>query len=115
MHPKVAKTRSAVGVAARRGDPLAVSKAKVEHAAAKVEDYIERTVAAAPPLSPAQQDRLCLLLRGGGAEPPGGPPSIRRNTSAEAVAQPRRKSRELTSLAEQAEAELAALGGGDSA
>ena len=71
MHPKVAKTRSAVGVAARRGDPLAVSEARREHAAAKLEDYIERTVAAAPPLSPAVQDRLCLLLRGGSADPTG--------------------------------------------
>lgn len=29
-------------------------------------DYIKRTVAAAPPLTPAQRDRLAALLRGGG-------------------------------------------------
>jgi hypothetical protein len=28
-----------------------------------IEDYIRRTVAAAPPLSPEQRDRLALLLR----------------------------------------------------
>jgi len=61
----------------------------------------------------AAAELAALLLRGGDAEPPGGvvAPSIRRNTSAEAVAQPRRKSRELTSVAEQAEAEFSALGG----
>ena len=51
-------------------------------------------------------------LGGGDGEPPGGlvAPSIRRSTSAEAVAQPRR-SRELTEQAEAAETELAELTG----
>jgi len=30
-------------------------------------EYIERVVDAAPPLTPAQRDRLALLLRGGDA------------------------------------------------
>ncbi len=82
---------------------------KAEHLAA----YIKKTVDAAPPLTSEQLARLALLLRGGDGEPPGGPvaSSIRRNTSAEAVAQPRR-SRELTEQAEAAEAELSALTGG---
>lgn len=31
---------------------------------ARLEDYIRRTVAAAPPLSDEQRDRLAILLRG---------------------------------------------------
>lgn len=31
----------------------------------RLADYIKRVVDAAPPLSPAQRDRLALLLRGG--------------------------------------------------
>ena len=34
-------------------------------AAAKLADYIARVVDAAPPLTPAQRDKLALLLRGG--------------------------------------------------
>lgn len=34
--------------------------------AAKLEDYIRRTVDAAPPLTPGQRDQLAALLRGGG-------------------------------------------------
>ena len=34
-------------------------------AAVKLEDYIRRTVDAAPPLTDAQRDRLATLLRGG--------------------------------------------------
>lgn len=34
-------------------------------AAAKLEQYIAQVVADAPPLTPAQRDRLSLLLRGG--------------------------------------------------
>jgi hypothetical protein len=41
--------------------------AKRDLAAAKLADYISRTVSAAPPLSPDQRDRLTLLLRAGGA------------------------------------------------
>ncbi len=46
-------------------------EARRDLAAAKLEDYIARTVAAAPPLTPAMRDRLYMLLRGGGAAPPG--------------------------------------------
>ncbi len=33
--------------------------------AARLEDYIRRTVDEAPPLTPCQRDRLAVLLRGG--------------------------------------------------
>ena len=47
--------------------------------AARLEDYIRRTVAAAPPLSDEQRDRLAVLLRG---EPPGRrPPSASGGTT----------------------------------
>jgi hypothetical protein len=36
-------------------------------AAARLAEYIKRTVDAAPPLTPEQRDRLALLLRGGDA------------------------------------------------
>lgn len=36
-------------------------------AAANLESYIRRTVAAAPPLTGEQRDRLAVLLRGGTA------------------------------------------------
>ena len=41
--------------------------ARRELRAARLEDYIRRTVDAAPPLTDDQRDRLALLLRGGGA------------------------------------------------
>lgn len=36
-------------------------------AAQKIEDHIKAVVAAAPPLTDAQRDRLAALLQGGGA------------------------------------------------
>ena len=33
--------------------------------AARVEDYVKRIVAEAPPLTPEQRDRIASLLRGG--------------------------------------------------
>lgn len=68
MHPTIAKTRSRVGVAHRKGDPKAIAEATRDHAAAKLEDYIRRTVDAAPPLTSEQRDRLTLLLAGGGRD-----------------------------------------------
>ena len=44
-------------------------KARRDLKAARLEDYIKKTVDAAPPLSREQLDRLGVLLRGG--EPPG--------------------------------------------
>ena len=39
--------------------------ARRDLAAAKLEDFIKRTVDAAPPLTAAQRDKLALLLQGG--------------------------------------------------
>ena len=54
--------RAAAG--ARWGTPDRDDTAR-DYAAAKLEDYIRRTVDTAPPLTPEQRDRLALLLRGG--------------------------------------------------
>lgn len=62
----VLRTRSRLGVAARRGDPEQITEAKRDHAAAKLTAYIEQTVAAAPPLTSEQRGRLATLLTAGG-------------------------------------------------
>lgn len=64
MHPHVARTRALVAVAHRRGNPEEIACAQRDLAAAKLEDYIRRTVDAAPPLSESQRDRLVAVLRG---------------------------------------------------
>lgn len=38
-----------------------------DHAASKIAAYVQRVVAEAPPLTPAQRDRIAVLLRGGAA------------------------------------------------
>lgn len=67
IDPEVAKTRSRVAVASRRGDTLSLADARRDLAAAKIADYIERVVGEAPDLSGQQRDRLALLLRGSDA------------------------------------------------
>lgn len=67
MPSPVLKARAAKAVAVRRGDQHAAVEATRDLAAAKLEQYIERIVSEAPPLTSAQRDRLALLLRGGGA------------------------------------------------
>lgn len=61
-------TRSLQGrsAAARRWNRPEQFELARDYAAAKLEDYIRRTVDTAPPLTPAQRDRLALLLRPGG-------------------------------------------------
>src|SRR3954454_16549103 len=44
-------------------DPDRLAEARRNLAAAKLQDYIERTLADAPPLTDSQRDRLALLLR----------------------------------------------------
>ncbi len=60
--------RGRLGSVVRRhaDDPALIDSARRGLAAAKIEDYIERTVAAAPPLTDDQRDRLALLLRDSG-------------------------------------------------
>lgn len=62
---KVAHTRSRLGVAARRGNPSEITEAKRDHAAARIEQFVEKIVATAPPLSVEQTDRIVTVLRGG--------------------------------------------------
>jgi len=52
---------------ARKADPAQIDEARRDMRAARLGDYIQRTVDAAPPLTPEQVDRLALLLRGGDA------------------------------------------------
>jgi hypothetical protein len=44
-----------------------IADARRALAAAKIADYIARTIACAPPLTAEQRDRLALLLRGDAA------------------------------------------------
>jgi hypothetical protein len=66
MPSKVLTARSKLGVASRRADPNQIAAARQELAAAKLEAYIAKVVAEAPPLSPEQRDRLSLLFRPAG-------------------------------------------------
>ena len=42
-----------------------IAEFQAELATEKIADYVTQVVAAAPPLSPAQRDRLAVLLRSG--------------------------------------------------
>ena len=68
MSDSILKARSALGVASRRHDADGIAGARRALAAAKLEAYIAKTVAEAPPLTQAQLDRLAILLRPGGAK-----------------------------------------------
>ncbi|MCI1787431.1 MAG: hypothetical protein LKI58_05100 [Actinomyces sp.] len=67
MPSSILKARSRLGVAARLGDKEAAQEARRDLAAAKIEDYVSRVVAEAPPLTPAQRDRIAALVKAGGA------------------------------------------------
>lgn len=47
----------------RQADDPDLVNARTNLKAARLEDYIRRVVAEAPPLTPAQRDRLATLLR----------------------------------------------------
>ncbi len=52
------------------GDPERVehaSQLRRDYAAEKLAEYVAKVVAQAPPLTPAQRDRVAILLRGGAA------------------------------------------------
>jgi len=51
---------------ARTGDPQRIASAQRDLAAERIAAYIERVVETAPPLTPAQRDRIVVLLRGAG-------------------------------------------------
>lgn len=52
------------GLKRHGADREALATAESEFRAARLEDYIRKTVDAAPPLDQSQRDRLALLLRG---------------------------------------------------
>jgi len=66
IDPEVARRRSRLAVAHRRHDAVAVVEAQRALAAANIAAYVERTVAAAPPLTGEQRDKLVSLLHAGG-------------------------------------------------
>ena len=49
----------------RKPDDPELITARRNLKAARIEDYISRVVAEAPPLTPEQLDRVAVLLRGG--------------------------------------------------
>jgi len=59
------KTRSEIAHAKRRDPNADVTELRKRLKEERLADYIQRTVDAAPPLSPASRDRLAVLLRGG--------------------------------------------------
>lgn len=61
----VAQAKSRLGVAVRYNNHRAETEARRDLAAAKLEAYIAKTVAAAPPLTPEQRDKLAAILHGG--------------------------------------------------
>lgn len=67
----VARAKSRVGVAARRGDQQALADARRELAEAKIDAYVKKVVAEAPAFTDEQRARLAALFRpalsGGGA------------------------------------------------
>ncbi|MGM7699443.1 hypothetical protein [Microbacterium sp. A84] len=66
-HPTRAKAQSDIMVGKRLHDPDRETKGRRDLAEAKIAAYVERTLAAAPPLNPGQIKRLSGLLRAGGA------------------------------------------------
>jgi hypothetical protein len=69
MPSKVITARSRLGVAARRADPDEIESARRELAAAKLEAYVAKVVAAAPPLTPEQSRIIAALLTAPGGDP----------------------------------------------
>ncbi len=58
-------TRSAIALA-KKNDPNAdVTDLRRQLRAERLADYVAKVVAEAPPLTPAQRDRIAVLLRGG--------------------------------------------------
>jgi hypothetical protein len=67
--PEARKVQGRIAAASRHhpGDTATIANDKRQYRYLVLEDYIKRVVDAAPPLTPAQRDRLALLLRGGDA------------------------------------------------
>ena len=67
MGAKALSARGRLGDTSRRHGPDSqhARDARRDLAAAKIEDYIDKVISEAPPLSVEQRDALALLLRGG--------------------------------------------------
>ncbi len=65
MASAVLQARARIGVAVRQGDAVAAENAARDLAAAKIEQYVQRVVADAPPLSDQQRRELAALFTGG--------------------------------------------------
>lgn len=63
MSSPVISARGRLGYAKRIGDPQTITDAKRDLAAANLQQYIEKVVSTAPPLTDEQRDRLAALLR----------------------------------------------------
>ena len=59
------RARIAALTRSRPADDPELIAARRDHAASRLEDHILHTLAAAPPLTPEQRDRLAYLIRGG--------------------------------------------------
>ena len=60
---EVLQARAALGNATRQGDPENIGNARRNLSAANIAACIEKNLAAAPPLSAEQLDRLAGMLR----------------------------------------------------
>lgn len=58
------KIRSQIAIQSRHHPDLDTSELRRDLRAARAEEYIREVVAAAPPLTAEQRDRLAVLLRG---------------------------------------------------
>ena len=65
---RVSRGRVAALSRSRRSDDPDLQDARRELKTARLEDYIRRTVDAAPSLTAEQRDRLALILRGGSSD-----------------------------------------------
>jgi len=59
------RTLQARSAAAKRWNRPDRDAAAQAYAEARIAEYVQKTLAAAPPLTRSQRDRLVLLLRGG--------------------------------------------------
>jgi hypothetical protein len=67
--PTIARARGRIGGLVRdrdSNDPELIDAYR-DLASAKLEQYIQRVISEAPPLTPEQRDRIASLLRGGAA------------------------------------------------
>jgi hypothetical protein len=60
------KTRSQIANKKRHDPDADVADLRQRLKAERLEEYISRVVAEAPPLTPEQRDKLAAILRGGG-------------------------------------------------